>query len=141
MSAAMNGNSSGNNNNDAANNKSITYSSTRGCATQRNLSFRTVVMRGLAHDGGLFIPDSFPTVTPSELERWRRFDYATLATEVIGKFVEDDEVPRAILADIVGRSCAAFRVVDVTPLVKIDGHYILVSVWGKKGIYIYISSA
>ena len=129
----MNGNSSGNNNNDA-NNKSITYSSTRGCATQRNLSFRTVVMRGLAYDKGLFIPDSFPKVTPDELERWRTLDYATLATEVIGKFVEDDEVPRAVLVDIVTRSCAAFRVEDVTPLVKMDGHYILVSL--GKGIYL-----
>lgn len=131
MSVAMNGNSSSNND---ANNKSITYSSTRGCATQRNLSFRTVVMRGLAHDRGLFIPDSFPKVTPDELERWRTLDYATLATEVIGKFVKDDEVPRAVLADIVTRSCAAFRVEDVTPLVKMDGHYILVSL--GKGIYL-----
>ena len=128
MSAAMNGNSSSNND---ANNKSITYSSTRGCATQRHLSFRAVVMRGLAHDKGLFVPDSFPKVTPEELETWRTLDYATLATEVIGKFVMDDEVPRAALADIVGRSCAAFRVEDVTPLVRMDGHYILVSL-GKE---------
>jgi threonine synthase len=84
-------------------------------------------MRGLAHDKGLFIPDSFPTVTSAELEQWRTFDYATLATEVIGKFVKEDEVPRSVLVDIVSRSCAAFRVKEVTPLVKMDGHYILVS--------------
>lgn len=39
----------------------------------------------------------------------------------------EDEVPRAILADIVKRSCDAFRVEEVTPLVKVDGHYVLVS--------------
>lgn len=125
--------------NDANNNNtSITYSSTRGCATQRNLSFRTVVMRGLAYDRGLFIPDSLPTVTSAELERWRTYDYATLATEVIGKFVKDDEVPRDVLVDIVSRSCAAFRVKEVTPLVKMDGHYILVRRLVCVYMYIYI---
>ncbi|KAL3765023.1 hypothetical protein ACHAW5_004282 [Stephanodiscus triporus] len=105
--------------------KSVTYSSTRGCPTQRNLSFRAVVMRGLAHDRGLFVPDSIPLISKSELESWRRLSYAELAVEVIGKFVSDDEVPRDVLSDIVKRSCGAFRSEDVTPLVKVDGHYVL----------------
>jgi threonine synthase len=108
--------------------KSITYSSTRGCSSQKSISFRTAVMRGLAHDRGLFVPDSFPTVTPEELESWRNLSYAELATEVIGKFVKDDEVPRDVLERIVKKSCGAFRSGDVTPLVKVEGHYVLVSV-------------
>ena len=107
--------------------KSITYSSTRGCPTQKSISFRSAVMRGLAHDRGLFVPDSFPTVSSVELESWRELNYANLATEVIAKFVCDDEVPKDVLRDIVTRSCNAFRVEEVTPLVKLDGHYILVS--------------
>mmetsp|Transcript_45001 Transcript_45001/g.95771 ORF Transcript_45001/g.95771 Transcript_45001/m.95771 type:complete len:519 (-) Transcript_45001:152-1708(-) len=105
--------------------KSITYSSTRGCPTQKSISFRSAVMRGLAHDRGLFIPDSLPTVSPKELESWRGLNYADLATEVIGKFVKEDEVPRDVLAGIVKKSCAAFRSDEVTPLVKVDGHYVL----------------
>lgn len=46
---------------------------------------------------------------------------------MIGKYVKEDEVPRKILADIVKRSCGAFRSGEVTPLVKVDGHYVLVS--------------
>ena len=107
--------------------KSVTYSSTRGCPTQKSISFRSAVMRGLAHDRGLFVPDSFPTVSSVELESWRELNYANLATEVIAKFVCDDEVPKDVLRDIVTRSCNAFRVEEVTPLVKLDGHYILVS--------------
>ena len=84
-------------------------------------------MRGLAHDRGLFVPDSLPTVTPEELESWRKLSYADLAVEVIGKFVKDDEVPRNVLERIVKKSCGAFRSTDVTPLVKIEGHYVLVS--------------
>lgn len=106
--------------------KSVTYSSTRGCPTQRSISFRTAVMRGLAHDRGLFVPDSLPPVSPEELEGWRGLGYAELATEVIAKFVKDDEVPRDVLAGIVRRSCAAFRSEEVTPLAKVNGHYVLV---------------
>lgn len=106
--------------------KSVTYSSTRGCPTQANLSFRDVVMRGLSHDRGLFVPDAFPTVTKEEVESWRSLPYHELATNVIGKFVKDDQVPRAKLAEIVEKSCAAFRSEDVTPVVDVGGHMILV---------------
>jgi threonine synthase len=115
MTATMNGHAE----------KSVTYSSTRGCPSQKSISFRTAVMRGLAHDRGLFVPDSFPTVTKEELESWRGMSYPDLAVEVIGKFVKDDEVPRDVLKGIVTRSCKAFRSEEVTPLVKVDGHYVL----------------
>jgi threonine synthase len=104
---------------------SVTYSSTRG--GQKNLDFRTVVMTGLAHDRGLFVPDSIPTVSKEELESWRSLSYPDLAVEVISKFVGDDQVPAEKLADIVKRACASFRHEDVTPIVDVGGHAILVS--------------
>jgi len=82
-------------------------------------------MRGLAHDRGLFVPDEFPLVTLEEVESWRSFGYADLAIEVIGKFVKDDQVPRLELEKIVRKSCAAFRAEDVTPVVEVDGHFVL----------------
>jgi threonine synthase len=106
---------------------SITYSSTRG--GQNNLDFRTVVMTGLAHDRGLFVPDSFPTVTKEELESWRGLSYADLAANVISKFVQEDQVPADKLRDIVKRSCASFRHEEVTPVIKVGGHAVLVSPW------------
>lgn len=105
--------------------KSVTYSSTRGDETQKNLSFRTVVMQGLAHDRGLFVPDYFPTVTKEEVEALRNKSYAEVAIFVISKFVKEDQVPANVLADIVTRSCNAFRHEDVTPLVDVNGHYVL----------------
>ena len=105
---------------------SITYSSTRG--GQKNLDFRTVVMTGLAHDRGLFVPDSFPTVEKEELESWRGLSYSDLAVKVISKFVKEDQVPLEKLTDIVKRSCAAFNHDDVTPVLNVGGHHVLVSV-------------
>jgi len=103
----------------------ITYSSTRG--GQKNLSFRDVVMIGLAHDRGLFVPDTFPTVTPEELESWRSLNYSDLATNVIRKFVGEEDVPFEELKRIVKVSCDAFREDDVTPVIEMNGHFILVS--------------
>ena len=103
---------------------SVTYSSTRG--GQKNLSFRDVVMQGLAHDRGLFVPDSSPQVSTEELESWRGLSYADLAVNVIAKFVQDDQVPREKLDDIVKRSCAAFRSEEVTPIVNVGGVAVLV---------------
>mmetsp|Transcript_32134 Transcript_32134/g.75565 ORF Transcript_32134/g.75565 Transcript_32134/m.75565 type:complete len:478 (+) Transcript_32134:191-1624(+) len=102
---------------------SVTYSSTRG--GQHNLDFRTVVMTGLAHDRGLFVPDTFPTVEQEELESWRSLDYPAVAVNVISKFVKEDQVPADKLEDIVRRSCAAFRHEEVTPVINVAGHKVL----------------
>lgn len=103
---------------------SVTYSSTRG--GQTHLDFRTVVMTGLARDRGLFVPDTIPTVSQEEIESWRSLSFADLAINVISKFVKDDQVPSEKLEDIVKRSCAAFRQEDVTPVVDVAGHKVLV---------------
>ena len=105
---------------------SVTYSSTRG--GQKNLDFRTVVMQGLAHDRGLFVPDSLPSVTSAELESWRSLSFPDLAVKVISKFVKEDQVPLAKLEEIVKRSCGAFRSPEVTPVIPVGGHYVLVRV-------------
>jgi len=102
---------------------SVTYSSTRG--GQQNLDFRTVVMTGLAHDRGLFVPDSFPEVGKKELDGWRSLSFPDVAVRVISKYVKDDQVPAEKLEDIMKRSCAAFRHEEVTPVVDVAGHKIL----------------
>ena len=96
------------------------------------MDFRSVVMTGLAHDKGLFVPDSIPKLSQEEIESWRSLSYADLAVNVISKFVDEDQVPAEKLADIVQRSCAAFRTDDVTPVIKVGGHSVLVSNTSKQ---------
>lgn len=103
---------------------SVTYSSTRG--GQKNLDFRTVVMQGLAHDRGLFVPDEIPKVSEQELAAWRDLSYPDLSVQIIRKFVKDDQVPLSVLKDIIHRSCASFRHSDVTPVIQVNGHAVLV---------------
>ena len=106
---------------------SITYSSTRG--QHNHISFRDVVMIGLANDKGLFIPDTVPTVSVEELQSWRtkyQNDFPGLAVAILSKFVKEDQVPYEQLQSIVQRSCASFRHSQVTPVVSVGGHSILV---------------
>jgi len=97
------------------------YISTRGGISP--IPFKDAVMMGLASDGGLLLPQSYPAITRDQLEAWRTFGYADLAFEVISRFVDD--IPAADLKSLINRSYATFTHPDVTPVVKHDGVYIL----------------
>ena len=64
------------------------YISTRN--TQKTFSFKDVFLKGLAPDGGLFVPKNFPKYNSAELENLRRFSYKDLATKIIYKFCNDE---------------------------------------------------
>ncbi len=97
------------------------YISTRGGISP--ISFKDAVMMGLASDGGLLLPQSYPAVTKEQLESWRKFSYADLAFEVISRYVDD--IPAADLKSLINRSYATFTHPEVTPVVRHDGVYIL----------------
>ncbi|MBV2235690.1 MAG: threonine synthase [Sterolibacterium sp.] len=74
------------------------YISTRGHAPSRR--FTDILLAGLAPDGGLYLPESYPRISRAELDAWRSLSYAELAAAILGKFVDDipaDEL-KALLA-------------------------------------------
>lgn len=95
------------------------YSSTRG--GERGLSFRDAVMGGLARDGGLLLPESFPDVS-DQLRDWQDLPFNDLAVEVMRPYVD---FPDEVLRDLVSRSYRSFRDEAVTPLVKVGDRYVL----------------
>jgi threonine synthase len=74
------------------------YLSTRGEPAARG--FSDILLEGLAPDGGLYLPEHYPQVTPAQLAAWRKLPYAELAFEVLSLFVTDipAEDLRALLA-------------------------------------------
>ncbi|RFB04999.1 threonine synthase [Parvularcula marina] len=62
----------------------MTYLSTRGAAPQ--LSFDDVLLTGLAPDGGLYVPEVYPTLDPSVIEGLRGRPYIEVAEVVIRPF-------------------------------------------------------
>ena len=64
------------------------YFSTRNKSL--NFSFRDIFLRGLAPDGGLFLPSEIRKYSENELKNLSKLSYEELATEVIYNFCKDD---------------------------------------------------
>lgn len=56
------------------------YISTRGGMARK--SFSKILLAGLASDGGLVIPETYPVISSGELRAWRNFTYQELAFEI-----------------------------------------------------------
>ncbi|MGJ3699568.1 threonine synthase [Variovorax sp. AFSI2.2] len=63
------------------------YLSTRGHPDRKH--FCQILLEGLAPDGGLYLPEQYPQVTPEQLSRWRDLPYAELAFEVLSLYIDD----------------------------------------------------
>ena len=92
------------------------YISTRGRAPA--LGFCDAVMAGLANDGGLYLPEVWPEVSPDEIAGFANRPFAEVAADLIGRFV-DGEIPEADLADITTAAYDTFRHAATTPLVEL----------------------
>ena len=70
------------------------YLSTRGHADRKQ--FCEILLEGLASDGGLYLPESYPQMDASALTRlrqvWQDQGYAALAFEVLSLYIDD--IPR-----------------------------------------------
>ena len=79
------------------------YLSTRGNSPTQ--SFCDILLGGLAPDGGLYLPESYPQVTRAELDAWRTLSYAELAFAILSKFIDD--IPAADLKSICDKTYTA----------------------------------
>jgi threonine synthase len=96
------------------------YISTRG--QTEPLEFMDAGLTGLAPDGGLLVPESFPDLS-GELERLAELSYPDLAYEVFSHFCTD--IPTEDLRGLVDRAYATFRHPETAPTVKVGDRYIL----------------
>lgn len=97
------------------------YVSTRGGG--KPLSFSEAVMEGLAPDGGLYVPESFPNID-DKLDAWRALSYPELCFEFMRLFADD--IPESDLRRIAHDSYLRFDDGAIAPLKKLDdGLYIL----------------
>lgn len=95
----------------------VKYTSTRGEAPE--LGFCDVVLAGLASDGGLYLPTTWPQVTDADMRAWKALGYADLATEVLSRFV-GDEIDRDALSRMTHAAYGSFDHPAVAPLVQLD---------------------
>lgn len=93
------------------------YVSTRGAAPV--LGFEDVVLAGLARDGGLYVPQTWPLLSHQEWQALRGLSYPALAARLIAPFV-GDAFTEVELRGLAEDSYAGFQHVAVAPLVQID---------------------
>lgn len=93
------------------------YVSTRGSAPR--LGFEDVTLAGLASDGGLYVPDQWPSFTTAEIAAMRGLSYVDTAVAVMRPFVAgalDDAELKALCETAYGR----FAHAAVVPLKQLD---------------------
>ncbi|MFA8385820.1 MAG: threonine synthase [Pelagibaca sp.] len=99
------------------------YISTRGKAPA--LGFEDTMLSGLARDGGLYVPETIPTLSTADIRAMHGLSYEEIAFRVMRPFVGDaftDEV----FADLIAKAYAGFGHDARAPLVQLgNGHFLL----------------
>jgi threonine synthase len=93
------------------------YISTRGQAPVRD--FADTLLAGLAEDGGLYLPQAWPSFSTAEFRALRGLDYADLAARVIAPFVEGAFTVEE-LTGLTKKAYAGFRHAAIAPLVQLS---------------------
>ena len=92
------------------------YISTRDTARQP-ASFTDILLGGLAPDGGLYLPESYPQLDPGTLNSWRTLladkGYAALAAEVLKLFIDD--IPAQDIEAIAARAYTCLLYTSPSP--------------------------
>lgn len=101
------------------------YVSTRGDAPV--LGFSDVLLTGAAADGGLYVPEAWPTLSSEVWSEVRPYD--SVALDVMWPFVEG-AIERDHFAAMVADAYASFEPPDVCPLVELGDLHLLELFWG-----------
>lgn len=91
------------------------YVSTRGEAP--SLGFCDALMAGLGRDGGLYVPEQWPSFSKREIRAMRGKSYQEIAFTVLSPFV-DGEIADDIFREMIAEAYGTFRHPAIAPLVQ-----------------------
>jgi threonine synthase len=95
----------------------VLYQSTRGQAP--TLPFTDALLAGLARDGGLYLPQSYPRLSAAQIADFAGRSYADVAEAVLAPFC-GGEIDADSLSEMIGEAYSTFRHPAITPLAQID---------------------
>lgn len=99
------------------------YISTRGTAPK--VDFKGALLAGLASDGGLYVPETVPTLSPAEISALAGLSYPELALKIMTPFV-GDSFTQADLKRMIDTAYGNFRHTAVAPLTQLaHDHFVL----------------
>ncbi len=100
------------------------YISTRGSEKYQS---HCAILKGIAEDGGLFVPSSFPTLKAEDIDRLKDLDYAARATFVLGSYLTDFD--KMDVLKYATNAAARFEDNDPAPLIKLDETLFMLELW------------
>ena len=98
------------------------YVSTRDNSKEYN--FEQVFIKGLADDGGLFIPKTINRYSKSDIKGFKKLGYNDLAKEIVFPFI-GDFMSKIDLSKIIDKSYSIFRKKNVVDLIKVGDRSVL----------------
>ena len=100
----------------------MNYVSTRN--SSKAFKFKDVFLKGLADDGGLFVPKSLHRYSQKELIELKNLEYKELAKKIIYPFI-GDFMSVNDLSKIINKSYSVFRKKNVVDLIKMGDRSVL----------------
>ena len=94
----------------------MNYLSTRDKSL--NYNFKDIFLRGLAPDGGLFLPSKIRSYNKSELENLSKLSYSDLATEILFNFCSES-LSKDELRSVIQDAYKKFKVKEVVSIKKV----------------------
>lgn len=92
------------------------YISTRGHSKAAN--FTEILMAGLAPDGGLYMPTSYPKYSFEQLRQLQAKNYIQLTEILLWPFIENSDINKAEFSEIVKQSYKNFSHPAICPLIQ-----------------------
>ena len=89
------------------------FISTRG---DEKVTGAQAIVQGLAKNGGLFVPESFPVITREEMDKMAEMSYSERAAFILAKYFDD--LGEEFLKDVCEKAYASFEGTDPAPLVR-----------------------
>ena len=108
------------------------YISTRGQSPA--LSFSEILLGGLAPDGGLYLPETYPQFTDADLTTMRGMKYADLAFAILSRLIDDIPavdlkaiIDKTYRADVYAYTRSGQDAADITPTLKLENNLYLLN--------------
>ena len=108
------------------------YISTRGQSSA--LSFSEILLGGLAPDGGLYLPETYPQFTDADLTAMRGMKYADLAFAILSRLIDDIPavdlkaiIDKTYRADVYAYTRSGQDASDITPTLKLENNLYLLN--------------
>lgn len=86
------------------------YVSCRDQNAERIYSFEEAIFQGWAHDNGMVMPKTIPTITRETLRSWASLKYEALVAKIMSLYISREEIPEKDLVDLCMSSFERFGV-------------------------------